>query len=1796
MKFAYSSCTLIVYLFASLSGAAQNSNDYRLLLKNGSFTPVKNVSRGNAAGTNLRIVPFNSKSFVVIQFEKIPDEEEKKRLKNAGIELLDYIPNYAYTATVTGSLNADVLTANHARAIINLSAEQKMQPGLANGTFPAHAIKVAGNIDVWINYPRSFSFEEIRKELENQNFEIISDLFKNYQVVSLRVPFSRLKELGSLTFVQYIQAIPPADQPVNSKANSKANILNSSLPGGPNLLGQGVVVGVGDNADPLQHIDFSGRLINRTSNVGGSHGLHVMGIVGGAGIVNERYSGYAPKSTIVVQNNSNIITMAPIYVKDFGMVITNNSYGGDVNNCHTFGSYDLYSSILDQQAFEMPYLQHVFAAGNSGYIACSPFPVGFSSILSGYQTAKNVLTVGNTSDTGEIGFGSSKGPVRDGRIKPEIMAEGESVFSTIPKNSYGAGSGTSMATPAVSGGLALLYQRFRQLHQDSNPKNALMKALISNSGTDKGNEGPDYSYGFGWMNLLRSLKMLENNAYQNDSVSNGSSKTITINVPDNTAQLKVMLYWNDPASAILTSRNLVNNLDLTVTNPSSAVTLPKLLDPTPANANNTATTGIDNVNNIEQVVINNPVAGAYTVTVKGSSVVQNPNQEYFIVYDAIPVSTTLTYPIGNEHLTNGDAININWDSFGNPANNFTVQYSVDNGTNWINIGSNLPASVRQLGWTIPSDINTDKARVKVVQNDSGVESVSEVFTILGVPNISLAATQCEGYINLNWTSVSGATDYEVMMLKGDEMVSVATTSSNNYIINNLAKDVTYWLSVRARSNGHAGRRAIAISRKPDTGDCAGSISDNDLKIDSILSPVTSGRKNTSTELGNATAVKLRIKNLDNVNTTGSFTVGYSVNGVNKNEQTITPDIEAGKTFDYTFPNTEDFSAIGNYDIKVFLNKADDPVQGNNSLSKTFRQISNEVVSLPFWDDAESLPEQTYLAAQTGFTGADRYDFSTDSDAGRIRTFVNSGIANSGSKAFTLDASYYNASKTTSNFLYATFNLSRYHVATDDIRFDFVFKNHGNNFNVNNHFSIRGKDTDEWIQVYSLTGNQNFPGWGYKEASEIEISRILAAHGKELSSSFQVRWAQEGKMPTSDEISGAGYSFDDIKIYKVIQNIQAVGINFPLPENCGLGNAESISVKVRNSANEILFGVPVKYQVGNGEIIREIIPSLAGRADLDYVFTTKANLSANNSQSIKIWVDLPADSYRVNDTLKLGFYNSPLISSFPYLQDFETGNGSWYSDGINNSWQYGTPASVLIKSAASGSKAWKTSLSGNYKDQEESYLYSPCLAVSGLQSPTLSFSVALDFEVCDPIACDIAYMEYSGDGGVWTRLGQNGQETNWYNKVYSGSGSWSEQSYTRWHVATIALPKGFATLRLRFVMKSDPFVNREGIAIDDIHIYDRVNGIYDETSMTSPVSQSIAGSTNWVDFTRNGKLIASVNSNNQNFGATDVQAYINTGAVRNTNEQYYLNRNITIKPANGNFANQAKVRIYFLDSEVESLLNATGCSTCLKPFSAYDLGISKYTNADRSKEDGEILNSTLGNWSFITSADALKVPFDKGYYVEMKVKDFSEFWLSKSLLSSTVALPVELISFTAKRKTEDDTFNDVLLEWTTSSEENFHLFELEVATGNEDYRLNRFVKIGEISGRGNGSSNQKYAFTDTEVNKSGARYYRLKMVDLDGSFAYSKVRPVVFDNKVTWHVYPNPSVGIFNVVYQANAGQPVIVKVYDLTGRFYFKSNGIGTGFIQKHKIDLSGSDLSSGLYLLEVNTGIDKQAFKVFKD
>lgn len=1722
---------------------------------------------------------FN-KSVLLLRFRQLPGSDVQKSLSGQGITLLQYVTDNVYLASVSGKLNADGLQRSDVMAMHPWLPRLKLSPLLATGKIPAYAVKATGTMDVHVLIPGSFSIVEAESFLSAHNYVIVDKTWSQFGQLTLRISEKQLQQLATFPFVQYIEPVGKEPEPLTFSGRQLSNttVLNAPVSeGGKGLNGEGVVVGIGDIGDVPGHIDFAGRLISRTF-LGETHGMQVSGTAVGGGVVNERYRGYASKATMISESQGQIVSRTPVYFRDYGMVVTNNSYGGS-GGCEYNGMYEMASRSIDIMSLSYQQVLHVIAAGNNGSWNCTPFPQSFYTIVPGFQSAKNVLTVGALNDTGTAAAFTSKGPAADGRLKPEITAKGAVVISTAPGNWYTAGNGTSLAAPAVTGGVALLCQRYRQLHNNSNPSNALVKALLCNGADDKGNPGPDFTYGFGSMNLLRSVEAMEKEQFFISSLSNGANNTHTITIPANTAQVKVMLYWNDPAALPIGRQMLINDLDAELITPASQTILPKIPDTIAANVNNPAINGADHINNIEQLIIDQPTAGTYTIRVKGTAIAQGP-QDYVLVYDILPSSLNVTYPAGADAIVPGENILLRWEAFTNSGNGFDLAYSIDNGNNWTTIATNISASRRFYNWQVPN-LPSANARIRISQSGSGLSATSQRFTILGWPVVTLDPIQCEGSVVINWNNILSATDYEVMLFRGNDWQTAGITNNTTWHFNALSKDSVYWVTVRARIEGRAGVRAIAMSRKPNSGDCSSSLFDNDLAIDSVLSPVT-GRKFTSTELSATHAVKLQIKNLDNA-PANNFIVQYSVNGGAWQAETINTPIAANAGYVYEFAATTDLSPIGTYTLTaVVKNIATDLNTQNDTLRFTFRQLDNQPIPVTtaaaFTDDLEAAADSTYTANTTGIAGLDRYDFETATGFGALRTLPDSDVPNSGRNSFVLGERIRRAfNQRGLNVLTGTYNLAGKLAGTNDLRLDFSYLLA--TAGLNNDVWIRGSDTDPWIRIFDFNGNLT-PSFStvYKTCSNVEITDSLAKYGQDFSSSFQVRWRESA---IRNPVLSSAYSIDDIKLFEVVNDLQLSKIDHPLPITCGLNAAAPVMVSVYNTNNTALTNIPVRYSINNGPWVTETIPSIAANTKLQYQFTQTINLATAGNYTIKTVVTYPGDTYAANDTVLLSFSNTMLVTNFPYLQDFESGKGGWYAEGTNSSWEYGTPASPLINSAASGTKAWKTSLNGHYNDNEKSFLYSPCYLLDGMTNPALSISMAMQVKGCIGF-CDGVGFEYSHNGGPWIYVVTLPGIINWYNNI-----SWSNVEMPLWHVASTKLPVKTGTIRFRFIMSADFIHDGEGVAIDDIHIYDRAKVIYDSTTMTSPVSKPVSGN-QWIDFESDGELIASIHPGGQNLGNTDVQAFINTDAVRSAGSQYYHDRNITIKPQ-FNPTDSVTVRLYYLDAEFNKLLNASGCALCTKPVNAYRLGISQFKGATRAVENGTISDNDLpGTWSFIPSQQLRHVPFDTGYYAEFKVKDLSEFWLNSGGLDFSSALIAPVFAFTAERTQG----SDVLVKWTTGNENEIVRYEIELARNIQDLQENHFVKIAESQAR-QASTVQLYDYTDREADKFGSRYYRLKILYNNNSFRYSAVREVTFDEALIGKIYPNPSPGKFNLVLKTSTGNKMSARVMNMAGQVIRRYELPATGFAQTLAVDLTAAP--AGIYTLQVETGGQLQRFKLVK-
>ena len=1769
MNRIYPVCLLAVFSGLSLILSAQKPLPAPLL-KNGRLSSHSAILHRRPDNAIRESAHFGKKYFLLAHFDRIPDPDQRKMLALHGFFLDQYVGgnNWLVRWNDNGELRS--LDQDSVSELYVIPPELKINPKLNNMT----AADQTPDDLIAVSFFAGMDPLLVQTELQNAGATLVQTKIKPAHIIFIRCGMELLKKIAAFPFIASINPQRIKDIPLNNNNRALHGVESLAAGTGRNLRGKGVTVGIGDDGEPSSHVDFAGRLIMRTDEpTSNFHGVHTSGTVGGAGIVNPLYQGMAPGVRLVTNDFSNILVNAPVYLSDYHMLLTNNSYFNGLAGCPGEGDYDALSNYVDSQLNAYPSLMHVFAAGNDGGISCSPFPTAFGNIKSGFQTAKNVLTVGGINNTNYAVYaGSSRGPVKDGRIKPEVVAGGVNIVSTIPGNAYGNLTGTSMSTPTVTGILALLYERYRQLHGGSDPDAALIKTLVCNSADDEGNPGPDFTFGFGMINARTSVEAMEQQHYFTGSVANNDNPTFTIpSVPAGSHQLKIMLYWPDPAAQPFAPATLVNDLDLTVTDPAGVNHLPMILDPSPVNVNNNAVEGPDHINNIEQVVINNPAAGNFTISVKGFSIPQGP-QPFYIAYEIIQPSVTVEYPFGTETLVPGETTNIRWSAYGGDPDLFTLEYSTDGGSSWNLISNSVASSARSYSWTVPNTVSTN-ALIRVTRNGAGYSDLSDFpFTILGQPLLNISKP-CLGYAQLIWKTIPGADKYEIMQLTADSMQVIGSTTDTSYLVPALNYDSSYWFSVRASTAGTSGRRALAGNIIPNGGPCTLAGLNNDLVLDKLINPV-SGRQFSSSQLGN-TRIRVSVRNSGVLATSAPVSFSYQVNGGAVLSEVLAGSIPGHVGGIYTFSpgDSYDFSAPGTYIVKAWTSYSPDPVNGNDTVTTIIKQLRNDPVVLnpSFAEGFETALDQTLTLKKTGFDSLDRADFNNSNAHGRLSTFFNSGFARTGNRCITLDVT--NNGVVAADSLTTTFNLSSY-TAADQIWLDLYYKKQSAVIPYSgNQIWIRGNDQAAWIPVKSLSDPAD-PNGVYIHAN-VDVSGSLAKASpvQTVSSSFQVRCGVEGYIPAASPIPGGlpggGISFDDFLLTKSKDDAGITAILQPALKNiCSLSDAEKITVVVRNYGTDSLLKVPVSWAV-NTDTVTEIIPFIKAKDSVTYSFSKTADMSAFGLYKLRSWVSYPADNYHNNDSSReYDIQTTPLISQYPYLEGFETNNGYWFTGGTNDSWQWGKPQKTIIHKAANGANAWVTNLTGNYNDNQYAYLYSPCFDLTALAKPVLSFSHIFKME--DGCDCDFHWVEYSLDDSVWTVLGDASSGINWYDKAIPKA--W-QASNARWHVSSFDIPVKPSKIRFRFVMYSDPGTNDEGVGIDDVHIFDKVPVFTD--SLTATVTQFVNGN-GWTDFDQNGKRILSINPNGQNLGDVKLSLFTDSGAIRDTAGQYYLGRNWVIRPAMQPAAG-VTVRYYFTDSEMNKLILASGCPGCSKPEDAYSSGITRYSSPMVSEEDSSLHNNLKGTYLFNRpQLDIQVIPYDNGYYAETRVNGFSECWINAGGQKQDHPLAAWLKDFTAERQG-----NGAILKWSSWQETGSSRFVVEKSGDSTG-----FSPIGSLTAHPHADSTAAYQFTDPQL-QGGNNYYRLKLIFLNGDSLYSPLRKVFFDpDPVQVSVYPNPTSGILNINSTSECRD---IQIFDASGRLLLRKET--SGFQQT----ISLSVLARGVYLLKLTTDKGGKLLKIEK-
>ncbi|MDP4197559.1 MAG: T9SS type A sorting domain-containing protein [Bacteroidota bacterium] len=316
-------------------------------------------------------------------------------------------------------------------------------------------------------------------------------------------------------------------------------------------------------------------------------------------------------------------------------------------------------------------------------------------------------------------------------------------------------------------------------------------------------------------------------------------------------------------------------------------------------------------------------------------------------------------------------------------------------------------------------------------------------------------------------------------------------------------------------------------------------------------------------------------------------------------------------------------------------------------------------------------------------------------------------------------------------------------------------------------------------------------------------------------------------------------------------------------------------------------------------------------------------------------------------------------------------------------------------------------------------------------------------------------------------------------------------------------------------------------------------------------------------------------------------YYNTGIAYSKDEQTWIP--ITNNPTGKDFVLSPSV--YFADmSDVNNLLLSSTDGYTMQSGKMYAVTyqnsycLNNYSKAEFEfciKATSNITPNTNYYFCLIRSQTDLATATSGQLVLPNSYTTESGGGTSGAKLTSSPTLPVELTSFTAALKS-----NRIKLDWATATEVNNHGFEIQRKAPNAASGNSNWEKIDFVEGYGNSNSTKEYSFTDNKLTLAGTYSYRLKQMDNDGKFEYSKevnVKFAGFSASLNQN-YPNPFNPTTSISYTIPNSNFVTLKVYNMIGQEVrtlvssFQESG-------EHSVEFSASDLNSGIYIYRLQAG-----------
>ncbi|MEW6536821.1 MAG: right-handed parallel beta-helix repeat-containing protein [Candidatus Auribacterota bacterium] len=624
-----------------------------------------------------------SKKEIYVKLKKGLKKSQSDFLDSQQIHIKQFVGNNTYILEVNESQLQLLKKHGFIEGFADILPNDKITKRLKKESLPQYAVD-GSYVKVVVSFYKNISFQDAKATIKDVGGKVLSEKLSFTNRLKASIPYDALEDLANDDAVQYIEEIAPPISVNNINAGKLSKVFWEDNDGLSGLFdddylyrGNGVNVAIED-AGFIDHPDFAqGQINNIDGDFTSYHSTHVAGTIGLPIDTTERRGGMSPLCHIFsfsFSNNTDYLDDFVSAIDEYDAPIINNSWGLKVgyhqidndgtsgswlwyNNTELFGAYNYLAQDLDE--FMSSYYNKnailVKSAGNErkddgdGFYSYPPdgtwvydddsFRIGYYDCVPPGSCAKNIITVGavGTSEAeNESSSFSSWGPTDDGRIKPDVVADGYALISTVcnSEDDYASESGTSMSAPVVTGIIALIFEAYKGYYNIF-PSADIVKALLCNFAMEAGRPGPDPSYGYGIVDARKVIDIIDlsflspsggSHIVQGHILETDDELEYTLNYSasdDDGSDLKVTLAWIDPPSSLMHTKQLVNDLDLIVyetENPSNCF-YPFYLDDNEEPTLNAKNDGPNHTDNVEQVIIDyeNLCYGNYTVKVTGYS-------------------------------------------------------------------------------------------------------------------------------------------------------------------------------------------------------------------------------------------------------------------------------------------------------------------------------------------------------------------------------------------------------------------------------------------------------------------------------------------------------------------------------------------------------------------------------------------------------------------------------------------------------------------------------------------------------------------------------------------------------------------------------------------------------------------------------------------------------------------------------------------------------------------------------------------------------------------------------------------------------------------------------------------------------------------------------------------------------------------------------------------------------------------------------------------------------------------------